>query len=136
MCALDNLSRFRARREIGVRILMDRGHLEADRDGAWRQLWDAFAAGKTEGESGGGEEGDAGSPACIILHLPRHYALVFGLREYTSTEGRPVHEVLSARRKQKPKEWLDFENDIVPLMTGEDGNRCQFVSVRPLGPVS
>lgn len=126
MCTLGNLSVARGF-EIDVGVLMDRSRLQTDRDGAWRRVWDQFAGG-----GGGSRQGDGAGVGrtALILHLPNHYALVFGLREYTRADGSRVREVLSARRKQKPKEWFDFEGYIVPLMLGEDGDRCQIVSVR------
>lgn len=131
MRTLDNLSRGQERRS-NVRVLLDGARLRVDHDdGAWRHLWDEFAAGQSEGEGGGGGSASASSSAtCIILHVPRHYSLLFGLRTYTTTDGRHVREVLSARRKQKPKEWLDLDDYLVPLMTGEGTDRCQFISVR------
>eukprot|EP01062_Namystynia_karyoxenos_P022278 TRINITY_DN18534_c0_g1_i2.p1 TRINITY_DN18534_c0_g1~~TRINITY_DN18534_c0_g1_i2.p1 ORF type:complete len:470 (+),score=168.87 TRINITY_DN18534_c0_g1_i2:81-1412(+) len=58
----------------------------------WRALWDAFS-----------EEGSV-----LIFHLTNHYALIFALREWTEPGGRPVRQLLSARRGQRPAAWIDW----------------------------
>lgn len=135
MCSMANLSQDWGF-EVEASVVMDRARLEADREGGWRRLWEAFAAGKGKGEGEGtGAGGTTSSSSALVLHLPAHYALVFGLREYVAVEGggAPVREVLSARRKQKPKEWIDFDRDVVGWMEGPDGDRCQFILVRRRG---
>ena len=131
MSALINLGRARGLAHVDVKIVLDRERLlqAAGADGAWDRLWDSFAPGK------GVERVEAeGLSVVLILHLPRHYSLVFGLRERraaaTGQNQRMAREVLTARKKQKPKEWVDFDACIVPLMQGPEGSKCHFVLVQ------
>lgn len=132
MSALVNLGRARGLAHVDVKIVLDRELLlqAAGADEAWGRLWDAFAP--VEGVEGDEAEGLS---VVLILHLPRHYSLVFGLRERraaaaTGQNQRMAREVLTARKKQKPKEWVDFDACIVPLMQGPEGSKCHFVVVQ------
>lgn len=118
MSALAHVGRARGLKHVDVNVLLDSEMLRAsDRDGAWGRLWGAF--------------GDEPGLSVLILHVPRHYALVFGLRERLALDGKTkVREVLTARKKQKPKEWVDFDQCIVPMMQGAEGSKCHFVLVR------
>jgi len=130
LSALVNIARARGLSSIEADVVLDRERLQTGGpDGAWCRLWEAFAPGKE-----GGDKDPSPRVAILILHLPRHYALVFGLREHGGTgeagPGLLVREVLTARRKQKPREWVDFDQCIVPLMEGPNGGRCHFILVR------
>ena len=45
--------------------------------------------------------------AALIFHLKNHYALVYGLREWT-TGDRRVRQMLCARKGQRPSAWVDW----------------------------
>ena len=45
----------------------------------------------------------------IVFHLKNHYALLFALREWTTRDGVRVRQLLTSRRGQKPKHWIDWE---------------------------
>lgn len=44
----------------------------------------------------------------LLFHLTNHYALIFALREWTEIDGTVVRQVLTTRRGQRPKTWIDF----------------------------
>ena len=102
---------------------------DSSADACWRLLWDVLSEVRRP-------SGQRTTTTALILHLRRHYALVFGLREFDAEEEegqqgrRRVRQVLSARRKQKPKTWLDFEEDVLGLLRGEDGTKYQVIFVR------
>jgi len=50
------------------------------------------------------------SPSTVLLiHLPKHCAMVFALREYVrSSDGVYICEVLTAKQGQRPKTWVNF----------------------------
>lgn len=56
----------------------------------------------------------------LIFHLTNHYALVFAMREWVEAQSdtcennfscKPtiVRQILTARKGQKPKAWINFE---------------------------
>ena len=78
-------------------------HKQPDVDRWWETLFEVFASKESDGS--------AQMQRVLILHMPRHYALIFGLRELPAGEAKEgkKRQILTARRKQKPKEWLDFD---------------------------
>jgi hypothetical protein len=58
----------------------------------WNQLWAAVTAPHT----------------VIVFHLTNHYALVAALRQWIDPDGTVVRQLLTARRGQQPKTWIDF----------------------------
>lgn len=65
----------------------------------------------------------------LIYHMQRHYALIFGLREWVDANTGCRHrEVLTARRKQKPKSWVCFDTELVPLL--RESSKAGVVLVR------
>jgi len=44
----------------------------------------------------------------LLFHLRNHFALVFAIREWTEVASGARRELLSARRGQRPAEWIDF----------------------------
>lgn len=126
MSALVNLGQARGLVHVDVKIALDREWLQtAGADDAWSRLWEALAPGKGEGDK------VEGLSVVLVLHLPRHYSLVFGLRERRADPNlKLVREVLTSTKNQKPKEWVDFDECIVPLMQGPEGSKCQFVLVQ------
>lgn len=59
----------------------------------WAMLRDAFSA----------------EDNVLLFHLTNHYALVFALREWVAADGTPVRQILTTRRGQRPKAWIDFD---------------------------
>eukprot|EP00940_MAST-03C_sp_MAST-3C-sp2_P000042 g42.t1 len=52
---------------------------------------------------------------CVIFHLKNHYALVFAMRQFVERDSasgnapRVVRQLLTARKGQKPRDWIDWE---------------------------
>ena len=58
----------------------------------WKELWAAYV----------------NPNVALIMHLKNHYALIYALREWTSSKSN-IRQVLSARKGQTPRVWIDFE---------------------------
>eukprot|EP01065_Artemidia_motanka_P051081 TRINITY_DN8895_c0_g1_i1.p1 TRINITY_DN8895_c0_g1~~TRINITY_DN8895_c0_g1_i1.p1 ORF type:complete len:560 (+),score=45.06 TRINITY_DN8895_c0_g1_i1:127-1806(+) len=71
---------------------------QTDDDAAVARQWSVVCAAHSAAQS------------VILLHLPNHYALVYALRQWTvSGATKPTRQVLTARRGQRPQDWIDFE---------------------------
>jgi len=46
--------------------------------------------------------------AVLLFHLTNHYALIYAMREWIDDDGTVVRQMLTARRGQRPKVWLDW----------------------------
>ena len=66
---------------------------EEDISRQWKELWAAYV----------------NPNVALIMHLTNHYALVYALREWTTQEGQVVRQLLTARKGQTPKAWLEFD---------------------------
>lgn len=66
----------------------------------------------------------------LLFHLTNHYALIFATREWwdESTQ-RPVRQLLTARRGQRPTAWIDFE-EAREIMLGWEGYKIMAISSR------
>lgn len=85
----------------GMVLICQATWAQQDEEAWWRTLWAAFHE----------------KQAVLIYHMPRHYALVFGVREWThATTGRRHRQVLTAKRKQQPQLWLEWDEDVVPAL--------------------
>eukprot|EP01065_Artemidia_motanka_P010783 TRINITY_DN15777_c0_g1_i1.p1 TRINITY_DN15777_c0_g1~~TRINITY_DN15777_c0_g1_i1.p1 ORF type:complete len:442 (+),score=188.67 TRINITY_DN15777_c0_g1_i1:46-1371(+) len=85
---------------------------EADVAQEWRFLWDSFTAPDT----------------ALIFHLTNHYALIFALRQWQSSDGTWVRQLLTARRGQRPAVWMDWA-DARRIMLGWAGYRILSLTV-------
>jgi hypothetical protein len=56
----------------------------------------------------------------LIFHLTNHFALLFALRSWTPATGPEVRQVLTARKGQRPSEWIDWE-ECRAIMLGAAG---------------
>jgi hypothetical protein len=45
----------------------------------------------------------------VIFHLTNHYALIFATREIVDLAGNVSRQILTARRGQRPRAWIAFE---------------------------
>lgn len=58
----------------------------------WMMLWTAYMS----------------KQSALIIHLKNHYALVYALREHETKDGKHKREILTAKKGQTPKTWIDF----------------------------
>jgi len=65
---------------------------EAEVTAQWRQLTAEFCK----------------ENAVLLFHLTNHYALIYAMREWIDDDGTVVRQMLTARRGQRPKVWLDW----------------------------
>ena len=64
----------------------------------------------------------------LLFHLKNHYALIFALREWRkSSDGTWVHQILTARKGQRPSAWIDFD-EARRTMLGWDGYKIMAIS--------
>merc|ERR1719183_1686571 len=86
-------------------------------DDVWTvgQQWEAFKA-------------TFKNPQCALLfHLRNHYALLFGWREWwNQASGRLQRQILTARKRQKPSAWLDFE-EVRETILGSSGYQVMIL---------
>lgn len=89
-------------------------------DDVWTvgQQWEAFKA-------------TFKNPQCALLfHLRNHYALLFGWREWwNQASGRLQRQILTARKRQKPSAWLDFE-EVRETILGSSGYQVMILEKR------
>lgn len=107
--APDELERQSSSSRLVAQFPVTRVDSVEQRNAAWSALWCAFTRSDT----------------VLIFHLTNHYALVFALREWHDTdsdthadnETGPAHprrrgyhrEVLTARKGQRPRDWIAFD---------------------------
>ena len=64
----------------------------------------------------------------LLFHLKNHYALIFALREWTSTStGEKAMEMLTARKGQRPTAWISFQ-EARETMLGWEGYKLLAIS--------
>jgi len=123
-CADDfKVSSFLASRSCSRSSAVSISHRDSDAeiDSQWEALKSAFGQPKS----------------ALLFHLKNHYALIFAWREWfddavvpctASTEGQIVsiscprwrRQILTARKRQKPSAWIDFEEvrDLILAWSG------------------
>jgi len=74
--------------------------------------------------------------SAIIFHLKNHYALIFAIREYVlvkeeDKEREFVRQVFTARKGQRPTQWIDF-SECRDTMIGWDGYKMMTVTGQKL----
>eukprot|EP01029_Cantina_marsupialis_P005979 TRINITY_DN164_c2_g1_i1.p1 TRINITY_DN164_c2_g1~~TRINITY_DN164_c2_g1_i1.p1 ORF type:complete len:680 (-),score=190.28 TRINITY_DN164_c2_g1_i1:255-2294(-) len=52
----------------------------------------------------------------IIIHHKNHYSLLFAVREWVTEDG-PVKQILTARKGQRPKVWIDWSEMRATLLS-------------------
>lgn len=69
-------------------------------------------------------------PQCALLfHLRNHYALIFAWREWSDDGSTTLRrQVLTARKRQKPSAWIDFE-EIRGTILGSTGYQILLLEV-------
>lgn len=64
---------------------------------------------------------------CVLLfHLKNHYALIHALREWTTSSGVMVRQMLTARKGQRPTVWIDFD-EAREQMLGWEGYKILII---------
>jgi len=97
--------------QLEAHVFLDQISLpQRDLDTWWAALW------KIVDDRNSGH--DRQPPHGVLLyHMQRHYALIFGLRQWDdASTGCKHRDVLTSKRKQKPKSWVCFDTEMVPLL--------------------
>ncbi|OQS03746.1 hypothetical protein THRCLA_21077 [Thraustotheca clavata] len=73
-------------------------------DYPWRELWKSFTNTNTGKYQ---DNDDSNLVVALIFHLTNHYAIIFALRGWNDGH-KMIHQVLTARKGQRPTAWIDF----------------------------
>ncbi len=63
----------------------------------------------------------------LLFHLKNHFALVFAMREWISSDDIPRRQILTARKGQRPTVWMDFE-EVREVVMGWEGYKIMAIS--------
>lgn len=96
--------------------------IQRDLDTWWAALWRVV----DDSSSGDGHQPSQG---VFIYHMERHYALIFGLRQWLDAISSCRHrEVLTCRQNQQPKAWICFDTELAPLL--RESSKAGIILVR------
>ena len=97
--------------ELEAHVFLDQTSLpQRDLDTWWAALWEVV-------DDRSSADDHQPPHGVLIYHMQRHYALIFGLRQWDdASTGTRHREVLTSKRKQKPKSWVCFDRELVPLL--------------------